>query len=224
LAGASIESELKVPAGFAGTKETSGARRNATDGSGEDAAVPSQGAAQSMDDTLLGRFVFRLAAGLAIAAGSVLAVVTVTTVVSVIGRSLIAFGLKPVPGDYEIVQAGVLFAIFCSLPLTQYLRGHADVALLTDRFPTRAAAAVELVMDALMLMATAFILWRYGAGMLDKFANKEVTLILHIPVWSLYAVSMLGAVGVVVVAAYCLVRSLLNTVSRAPHKPEPGIF
>ena len=110
-----------------------------------------------MDDTPIGRLVGRLARAVAIAGGSVLALVTVITVVSVIGRALIPIGLKPVPGDYEIVQAGVLFAIFCALPLTQYLRGHADVSILTDRFPPRAAAIIEFVMDVLMLIATTFM-------------------------------------------------------------------
>ena len=186
--------------------------------------MPSGDATRSMDDTPLGRLVLRLATAVAIAGGSVLALITVVTVVSVIGRALIPLGLKPVPGDYEIVQAGVLFAIFCALPLTQYLRGHADVALLTDRLPARAAAAVELIMDLLMVVATVFILWRYSIGMMDKYANKEMTFILHMPVWWLYAVGMLGAVTMVIVAAYCVVRSLVNTVSRTPHKPEPGIF
>ena len=64
-------------------------------------------------------------------------VVVIVTVISVIGRALIPLGLSAVPGDYEIVQSGVLFAIFCALPMTQYLRGHADVSMLTDYFPAR---------------------------------------------------------------------------------------
>ena len=177
-----------------------------------------------MDDTPIGRLVGRLARAVAIAGGSVLALVTVMTVISVIGRSLISIGLKPVPGDYEIVQAGVLFAVFCALPLTQYLRGHADVSLLTDRLPPRFAAIIEFVMDVLMLLATAFILWRYTLGMLDKYANREMTLILHVPVWCLYAIGMVGAVSMVIVSAYCVVRSFANSISRTPHKPEPGLF
>jgi len=177
-----------------------------------------------MDDTPIGQIVGRLARAVAIAGGSVLALVTVVTVVSVVGRALIPIGLKPVPGDFEIVQAGVLFAIFCALPITQYLRGHADVSILTDRFPPRVAAVIEFIMDVLMLLATAFILWRYTLGMIDKYLNKEMTLILHIPVWSLYAIGMVGAVSMVIVSAYCVVRSLANSISATPHKPEPGLF
>jgi TRAP-type C4-dicarboxylate transport system permease small subunit len=177
-----------------------------------------------MDETPIGRLVFRLATAVAIMGGVALVVVTAVTVVSVVGRALIPFGLKPILGDYEFVQVGVLFAIFCSLPLTQYLRGHADVALLTDRFAPRIAALIELIMDVLTLIAFLFVVWRYTIGMMDKFANREMTLLLHIPVWAIYAVGMMGAITAVIVAIYCAARSAANSFSRDPIKPEPGIF
>jgi len=177
-----------------------------------------------MDETPIGRLVFRLASAVAIMGGVALVVVTAVTVVSVVGRALIPFGLKPILGDYELAQVGVLFAIFCSLPLTQYLRGHADVALLTDRFAPRIAALIELIMDLLTLAAFLFVVWRYAIGMMDKFANRETTLILHLPVWMIYAAGMVGAITAVIVAAYCVLRSATNTFSRNPIKPEPGIF
>lgn len=177
-----------------------------------------------MDDTPVGRLVAGLAKALAVIGGMALVMVVIITVISVIGRALIPLGLGPVPGDYEIVQAGVLFAIFCSLPITQYLRGHADVSLLTDAFPARVGAILELIMDLLMLAATVFIVWRFAVGMVDKYQNREVTLILHMPLWWTYAAAMLGALGMTIVSAYCVVRSCFNAISRTPHKPEPGIF
>ena len=177
-----------------------------------------------MDDTPVGRLVAGMARMLAVIGGLALVAVVIVTVISVIGRALIPLGLSAVPGDYEIVQAGVLFAIFCSLPITQYLRGHADVSLLTDVFSARAGAIIELVMDLVMLAATAFIVWRFAVGMIDKLGNREVTLILHMPVWWTYAAAMLGATGMVIVSAYCVVRSFVNAISSAPQKPEPGIF
>jgi TRAP-type C4-dicarboxylate transport system permease small subunit len=177
-----------------------------------------------MDDTRLGRAVFGLATGIAIAGGVALVIVTIITAASVVGRALIPLGLKPVPGDVEIVQFGVLFAIFCSMPLTQYLRGHADVALLTDAFAPRVAAVIELVMDVVMLAVTAFIVWRFTLGMLDKYGNKEMTFILHVPVWLTYAAAMVGAIGMLLVSLYCVVRSGANAFSSDPYKPEPGLF
>ena len=177
-----------------------------------------------MDNTAVGRAVFWLARSIAIAGGLVLSVVVVIVVVSVVGRALIPLGLSAVPGDFEIVQFAVLFAIFSALPLTQYLRGHADVSVLVDHFPVRAVAVIEFIMDALMLVATGFILWRFGAGMLDKYTNREMTFILHIPLWWTYAAGMVGAVTMLIVSAYCAVRSFVNAISRDPVKPEPGLF
>ena len=177
-----------------------------------------------MDDTRIGRAVLGLATGIAVAGGLALIVVTIITAISVVGRALNPFGLKPVSGDVEIVQYGVLFAIFCALPLTQYQRGHADVALLTDLFPARVAAFIELVMDTIMFVATAFIVWRFTLGMVDKYANKEMSFILHVPLWLTYAVAMVGAIGMLLVSLYCMIRAGANAVSRDPYKPEPGIF
>ena len=177
-----------------------------------------------MDNSLVGRLVHGLARGVAIAGGVVLCIVVVIVVISVVGRALIPLWLSAVPGDFEIVQSGVLFAIFCALPLTQFVRGHADVSVLVDRFPVRAVVIIEFVMDVLMLLATVFILWRFGVGMIDKYQNREVTFILHMPVWWTYAGGMLGAVSMVIVSAYCVVRSFLNATSRNPVKPEVGVF
>jgi TRAP-type C4-dicarboxylate transport system permease small subunit len=177
-----------------------------------------------MDNTAVGRAVFWLARSIAIAGGVVLSVVVLIVVVSVVGRALIPFGLSAVPGDFEIVQFGVLFAIFCALPLTQYLRGHADVSVLVDHLPARAVAIIEFIMDLLMLVATVFILWRFSVGMLDKYGNRETTFILHLPLWWTYAAAMLGAVSMVIVSAYCVVRSFVNATARVPEKPEAGIF
>lgn len=177
-----------------------------------------------MDSTLVGRLVFGLARAVAIAGGLMLTIVVVIVVASVIGRALIPFGLSAVPGDFEIVQFGVLFAIFSALPLTQYLRGHADVSILVDHLPLRAVVVVEFIMDVLMLCATVFIVWRFGAGMIDKYGNREMTFILHVPVWWTYAAGMVGAVCMVIVSVYCVVRSFVNAISRNPVKPEVGLF
>jgi TRAP-type C4-dicarboxylate transport system permease small subunit len=177
-----------------------------------------------MDETPIGKFVLWLATAVAVAGGSILVLVTIITCVSVVGRALIPLGLSPVKGDFEIVQTGVLFAIFSALPLTQYVRGHADVSVITDFFAPRVAAIIELVMDLLMVAATGFIVWRFWIGLTDKMANREMTFILHTPVWWSYAAGMLGASAMVIVAIYCVFRSFANATSANPQKPEPGLF
>jgi TRAP-type C4-dicarboxylate transport system permease small subunit len=172
-----------------------------------------------MDSTLVGRAVRRLAAAVALAGGAVLVVVVATTVVSIIGRILIRFGLRPITGDFEIVQAGMLFAILCFLPWCHLTRGHAIVAILTDRFPTRFNALLEFLMDVLMLAVAVFIAWRFYAGMIDKIGNRETSFLLRYPIWWSYAAGLLGMGTFLIVSAYCAVRSGRNAFSANPIRP-----
>ena len=81
---------------------------------------------------MMARAIERLARMLALLGGLVLVALTIITCISIAGRALISFGLGPVPGDFELVEAGVAFAIFAFLPWCQLNRGHATVDLFTS--------------------------------------------------------------------------------------------
>ena len=88
-----------------------------------------------------------LARGTAILGGFVLIVLIVLTTTSIIGRtlndvlhtefatsvfggaaqSLIDLGIGEVSGSYELLEAGVAFAIFSFFPICQLYTGHATV-------------------------------------------------------------------------------------------------
>lgn len=175
-----------------------------------------------MDETPLGRVVIWIARLAAIAGGLALGFAAVVTVISVIGRALIPLGLGPIPGDVELVQAAILFAVFAFLPWCHIERGHAVVAILTDRFPVRAGAIIEFIWDVVMVVAAAFIAWRFAYGLLDKVANKESSFILRIPLWIIYSGGMIGAVIFVIVALYCALRAGNNAFSARPVAPVSG--
>jgi TRAP-type C4-dicarboxylate transport system permease small subunit len=172
-----------------------------------------------LDVLLVGRLVHALAKYVALAGGVVLVVVAAVTVFSVVGRALIPLGLSAVPGDYELVEAGMAFAIFAFLPWCQLMRGHAVVGILTDKLPARYNAISELVVELLMLAVAVFLAWRHWAGLLDKFGYMETTFVLRMPLWWSYAGGMLGAATMIVVAVYCLVRAATNAASRNPVAP-----
>jgi len=175
-----------------------------------------------MDNSLVGRFVYGLARTAAIAGGCVLLAATMITVISIFGRALISIGLRPVPGDFELMQMGVLFAVSAFLPWCHLERGHAIVAIVTDHFPVRLGAFTEFVWDLVMLVAASFLAWRLWAGLLDKLGNGEATFILRMPLWVSYSGGLLGALVFVAAAAYCAVRSARNALSPAPRKPVSG--
>lgn len=177
-----------------------------------------------MDGSIIGRGVAALARLTAIAGGLVLTVLVGLIVVSVIGRALIWAGLGPVLGDYELVEAGVGFAIFAFLPWAHFTRGHAVVAIFTDLAGPRFNAWLLVICDALMLVLAAFITWRHALGTIDKFNYGETTLLLRMPLWWSYAAGLIGASVLIIVAAYLFVRSLADAVAgRAPTESQGAI-
>jgi TRAP-type C4-dicarboxylate transport system permease small subunit len=166
------------------------------------------------------RVLERLAAALAIAGGAVLVALTATTVISISGRALNWAGLGPIPGDYELVEAGTAFAIFAFLPWCQLRRGHVTVDLFLARFGPRANAAVDVVSNLLMTAVCALICWRLWLGLLDKKAYGETTFILQFPLWWPYAAAMAGAAFAIIVSAYTVWRSLDETLARPSAAPR----
>ena len=147
-------------------------------------------------------FVSALARLVAILGGVVLVLITVMTAVSIAGRSMIWAGLAPIPGDFELVEAGTGFAVFAFLPWCQLNRGHATVDLFTSYLPEGANRWIDLISEMLMTIVFIVIAWRLWAGMTDKIRYGETTFILQYPVWWGFAAAMVGAVAVVIVSLY----------------------
>jgi TRAP-type C4-dicarboxylate transport system permease small subunit len=131
--------------------------------------------------------------------GGVLALIALISVASIIGRAFSAWGLGPVLGDFELVEAGTALAVFCFLPWAHLRRGHASVDLLWPWFPPLVKRGLDILADALMLLVWVLLVWRMGVAMLDYRGNGEVSFILQMPVWWAYAVSFpFAVVGCVV--------------------------
>lgn len=153
----------------------------------------------------LARIAEFLARSLAILGGIVLVALTLIVVVSISGRMLIFAGLGPIPGDYEIVEAGTGFAVFAFLPWCQLKRGHATVDLFTSMLSVRVNRVIDLVSEVLMTIVIVLIAWRLWAGMIDKINYGETTFILQFPVWWAYAACMAAAAVAVAVSLYIMV-------------------
>ncbi len=153
----------------------------------------------------LSRIMTGLARGLAIIGGLALVAITVITVVSITGRGLTAFGLKPVPGDFELVEAGTAFAVFAFLPWCQLTRGHATVDVFTSFLSARANRVIDVVAEFVMTAVVILIAVQLWHGMWDKVRYNETTFILQFPVWWGFAAAMVAASVGVVVSLYVLV-------------------
>ena len=158
---------------------------------------------------------------LALLGGALLLAITALVVISVSGRALIWAGLGPVPGDFELVEAGTTLAVFCFLPWCQMERGHVSVDVFADQFGPRLNAALGVLFDLAMTVAAGFILWRLWAGMQDKLQYNETTYILQFPVWWSYAVCVPVGTVFVLVCAWTVIRGLVEARAGSPAAAEP---
>ena len=157
----------------------------------------------------LHRIVETIAATLALAGGAVLLGLTLLTVYSIGGRALIPFDIGPGPlrGIYDMTEIGVAAAVFAFLPWAQLTEAHARVDLFRWAMPTVLDRVLDLLFNIAMAFVAAVGTWRLYLGMQDKLSFGETTLIAQIPVWQGYAAGLMGAVGFVLVALFCVLRS-----------------
>lgn len=167
------------------------------------------------------RFVERLAHGMALLGGVALTMLILLTCLSVMGRVLngmlhnwigaiapnfaqwaLDLGIGPIYGDFEIVEAGVAFAIFAFLPLCQLTSGHAVVDIFTSQFSSRVNRLLLMLAEAVFAAVLVLIAVQLFGGMLAKQRFGENTFILQFPVWWGYAASLVAAVLAAFVGLY----------------------
>ncbi len=134
--------------------------------------------------------------------GLVLTGLIIMVCYSIVGRALIQFGLAPVHGDYELVEAGIAFAIFSFLPLCQITSGHASVDLFTDMMPDRVQRILRMLIEILFAAVLIMIAVQLYYGMESKIRSGQTTFLLQFPIWWAYAASLVSATVAAVVAIY----------------------
>jgi len=191
---------------------------------------------------MLLNLVERLARFMAILGGMVLTALIALTCVSVLGRglntlghsdllksisesaanALIATGVGPVFGDFELVEAGVSFTIFAFLPICQLHRGHATVDVFATAFPRWLNRFLETFWEVLLSALILLITWRLFVGMEDKMRYNETTFILQFPIWWAFALSFGAAAVASIVAVYCAIARVLELVTGKSLSAEAG--
>lgn len=123
------------------------------------------------------------------------------------GRNGIRLG--PINGDYEIVEAGVAFAIFAFLPLTQITSGHAVVDIFTSWMPDRTQRVLMAVIEVVFAVVLVLIALQLYEGTLSKYQRHQTTFLLQFPLWWPYAASLVAAVMAALVGIYvAIARSI----------------
>ncbi|MEW9918343.1 TRAP transporter small permease [Marimonas sp. MJW-29] len=183
------------------------------------------------------QFLVRLTALLG---GVVLLGLIVLTTASIVGRSINKFfhteffdsnftglsqwvldlGVGEINGSYELLEAGVAFAIFSFLPICQFYGAHATVDIFTSFLGRRSnrwiAAFWEVVLAAVIILIVAQL---YG-GMERYIRNGQTTLFLQFPIWWSYAASFAAGAVASVTAVYCAVIRIIEATCDTPILPS----
>ena len=182
----------------------------------------------------------RLARLTALIGGLVLVALIVITTVSILGRtanswlhsdtaqgflgsfsqSLIDLGIGEVNGSYELLEAGVAFAIFSFFPICQFYGAHATVDVFTARLPARVIRAIVAFWEVVLAAALFLISVQLFGGVQRYYGNGETTFFLQFPVWWAYAASFAASVVTCIVAVYCAVARLRECITGQPVLPE----
>ena len=173
-------------------------------------------------------YFLKLARIMAYVGGTVLSLLIVLTCVSIAGRllngvlhgigtgwaqSLLDLGVGPLNGDFELVEAGMAFAIFAFLPLCQITGGHASVDIFTNRMGPKVNRVLRWVIEMVFAAVLILIAVQLLAGMQSKLRSGQTTFLLQFPVWWGYALSLVGAVVAAVVAVYLAVMRTVELVT-----------
>lgn len=168
------------------------------------------------------RFMTLLARSMAVLGGIVLTAVILMICISVIGRALntllhsapvvavlgdfartlLDTGVGPILGDFELVEAGVAFAIFAFIPFCQITAGHATVDIFTSGLSVQANRFIQLIVDIVFAAVLILIAVQLYEGMLSKMQYRETTFLLRFPVWWSYAASLFAAGTAAIVGVY----------------------
>lgn len=174
------------------------------------------------------RYFLALSRLMAVLGGVVLSALVIIVCASILGRSLngalhgpllqalpgdlanrlLALGIGPVNGDFELVETGMAFAIFAFLPLCQITSGHAAVDVFTNMMPQGAQRVLRMLVEIAFAAALIVIAVQLKSGMDSKIRSGQTTFLLQFPIWWAYAASLAGAVVAALTGLYmALVRT-----------------
>lgn len=179
------------------------------------------------------RVLTALARAMAMLGGIVLSLLIIITCLSILGRTgsailhadavmgavpglaqaLLDFGVGPVKGDVEMVEAGMAFAIFAFLPLCQITAGHATVDVFTNGLTGWKIRALQFVIDAVFAAVLVIIAMQLEQGMQRNIDNGQTSLLLQYPIWWGYAAAFAASAVAALIGVYMAGVRLIELVT-----------
>ena len=168
----------------------------------------------------------RISQVLAYLGGIVLILLTVITVYSIIGRTIVKTDWLsalpflawwgPVRGDFELIEIGTALAISSFFPYCQMVRGNVMVDFFTSKAGPRVKSALAIFANFIYSVVSIVFTWRMFVGSEELYTAtfKQSSMILRIPTW----VGMFIVTGFMlllsIVCLFTLYRSIRETLGR----------
>lgn len=122
---------------------------------------------------------------LAIFGGFVLVLMSISTVISVLGRY---FFSAPIVGDSEIVKMLTGVAVSLCLPYCHMRYGNVIVDVFTAHAPTPIKASLDLLGSLLLALCAFLLAWQTSVGALDVYNSGNETMMLRLKEWWIYII------------------------------------
>ncbi len=139
----------------------------------------------------------RVAILFAYAGGAIVALIGAMSTVSIIGRSVF---VRPITGDFELVEFGTAVAGAMFLPYCQATFGHIAVDFFTMKASDRTRTRLDQFGSLLMAVMYGLIAWRTTVGTLDIFRSNETTMLMGLPIWIGYMLMIPGIAFAMIIA------------------------
>ena len=117
--------------------------------------------------------------------GAAVALITgLLTTLSVIMR---AGWSQPIPGDVEMTQMGIAFAISLCLPFCQLQKANIIVDFFTQSTSNKTRQSLDAMGNLLLIVLYWLLAWRTSVGAMSVREAGETTMIISLPMWWAYA-------------------------------------
>lgn len=173
--------------------------------------------------------------------GAVLCALVLITCASVLGRQidkllnsapvqsampgladwLLARGIGPITGDFELVELGMGFVIFAFLPLCQIQSAHARVDILAERLSQRSQRVLGALAEGIFAAILVVIAWQLAIGTMGRMQSGQNSFLLAIPLWWAYAAALVAAMLAAAVGLYMAVMRLRELAAGRALLPDP---
>lgn len=138
-------------------------------------------------------------------------------------RWLLAQGVGPVSGDFELVEFAMPLVIFAFLPWCQVTAGHASVDIFTDGLRPWAKRVLAAVIEVVFAAVIVLIAVQLHDGMLIQQRRRSTTFLLQLPQWWSFLAALIPAYAAAGVACWmALVRLLEAALDRSLLTAEQG--